>query len=254
MSMPNESSLLSACRLLFGDDVDLCREFLFSLQPAGAKAAYRARAKEHHPDRFAAQPSEVRKRQKEHFQELTRAYQLLSTYFVQREAAVGNSMPRTCGFLPVQEAGAEGRGCYPHPRVPAVPLEFGRFLFHRGKITHRELIAALLWQRRQRPTIGSIARRWGWLDETKISRVLQEPGNHRRFGSRAVTLGYLNPVQLQVLVRYQRLLHRKLGEYFVEQGILEVEELERLARDHREHNRRLTRNEDAARQRTGVGP
>lgn len=239
MPTPIEPSLFRACRLLFGDDVDLCRDFLSSLQPAGAKAAYRARAKEHHPDRFTAHPPEVRKRQNERFQELTRAYQLLGTYFVQREAAMRSSVPRTTGYRPLQGTGTESRGCYPHPRVPAIPLEFGRFLFHRGKITHQELVAALLWQRRQRPTLGSIAQRWGWLDEAKINRVLQESSSHRRFGSRAVTLGFLNPVQLQVLVRYQRLLHRKLGGYFVEQGILGAEELERLATDHLEHNQQL---------------
>jgi DnaJ domain len=239
MSTPSESTLLTACRLLFGDEVELCREFLASLQPDAVRTAYRARAKELHPDRFAVSPPEVCKRQNERFQELTRAYQLLRTYFGQREAGVRAGVQRTTGYQPIRGSGAEVRSCYPHPRVPAVPLEFGRFLFHRGKISYQELVAALLWQRRQRPSIGSIARRWGWLDEAKVNRVLQEHSSGRRFGGHAVTLGYLNPIQVQVLVRYQQLLHRKLGEYFVEQGILEAVELERLAEDHREHNRRL---------------
>ncbi len=87
------------------------------------------------------------------------------------------------------------------------------------------------------PSIGSIAQRWGWLDEAKINRVLQDRGPFRRFGGRAVTLGYLTPTQVQVLVRYQQSLHRRLGEYFVEQGIIAAQDLEQLASEHLEHNR-----------------
>lgn len=243
MSIPSERTLLNACRLLFGDEIELCREFLIYLQPDGAKAAYRARAKEHHPDRFAGQPAEIRRRQSERFQELTRAYHLLRNYFLQREAGGRVEFQRSTGYQPTANAGAPPRGGYPHPRVPAVPLEFGLFLFHRGKITYQELIAALLWQRRQRPSIGSIAQRWGWLDQAKVERVLQDRGSYRRFGNRAVNLGFLTPTQVQVLVRYQQSLHRRLGEYFVEQGLLAANELEQLAGEHLEHNRRCAARE-----------
>jgi len=235
-----ESNLLSACRLLFGDEVDLCGEFLLYLQPDGARSAYRARAKEQHPDRFAGQPAAIRRRQTERFQELTRAYQLLRNYFLQRERS-GRGTTFTLGGSDRQPAPPNpGRSsCYPHPRVPDTHLEFGLFLFHRGKITYQELIAALLWQRRQRPDIGSIARRWGWLDGARIERVLEDRSPGRRFGNRAIQLGYLSATQVQVLLRYQQTLQQRLGQYFVEGGVLEAEEVERLAAELKEHNLRV---------------
>ncbi|AMV73307.1 J domain-containing protein [Desulfuromonas carbonis] len=240
MQLPPEANLLNACRLLFGDEVDLCGEFLAYLQPDGARSAYRARAKEQHPDRFAGQPAAIRRRQTERFQELTRAYQLLRSYFLQRESSSGAPGHRHGGsYRPPAPPNPVRSSCYPHPRVPDTHLEFGLFLFHRGKITYQELIAALLWQRRQRPDIGSIARRWGWLDAARIERVLQDRSPGRRFGNRAIQLGYLNPTQVQVLLRYQQTLQQRLGQYFVERGLLETEEVEQLAAELKEHNLRV---------------
>jgi len=46
--------LLSACRILFGPDVVINRDFLWYLQQEGAKSAYWSRAKESHPDAHPA--------------------------------------------------------------------------------------------------------------------------------------------------------------------------------------------------------
>lgn len=244
----SETSLLAACRILFGEEIDLGPEFLAYLQPSGVKAAYRARALEHHPDRFANQSPREHKRQTERFQEVSRAYHLLGTFLSRRQQHRPHPLDEPAfSRQPQRTAPAPGRpGVYPHPRVPATPLEFGLFLYHRGLITYQELIAALIWQRRQRPRLGAIARRWGWLDERAIQAILRSQQPCRRFGSRAVSLGYLNGTQLQMLLRFQRTQHRKLGQYFVEQGILGAAEVETLARELREHNRRVGDQSSAA--------
>ncbi len=221
-----EPLLLEACRVLFGGEAR-CRGFLHGLRPEGIKAAFRARAKENHPDRWVGCPAEVRQERTARFREASRAYQLLGRFCAERNSAAG-SAPEP----------APGIACYPHPRVPAHPLEFGRFLYHRGKITYQELTAALLWQRRQRPNLGTIARQWGWLDEERLAAILRDRPPTLRFGHRALQLGFLNGTQLQVLLRYQRSLQKMLGQYFIEQGLLDAVEVEQLARELRDHNRR----------------
>jgi hypothetical protein len=220
-----EPILLEACRILFGTEIDRCRDFLHGLRPEGVKAAFRARAKESHPDRYAGCPAEVGRERTARFREAARAYQLLGRFCAQRDAG-GATEP----------APEPGIACYPHPRVPSHPLEFGRFLYHRGKITYQELTAALIWQRRQRPSLGALARHWGWLDQARLDTILRDRKPALRIGQRALQLGYLNTTQLQVLLRYQRSLQRKLGQYFVEQGLLTAAEVEKLVQDLRLHN------------------
>jgi hypothetical protein len=77
---PAEHTLLNACRTLFGDTVNLGPEFLAYLQPSGAKLAFRTQVKQHHPDRFAGAPQEVRVRQTERFREIHQAYSLLNDF------------------------------------------------------------------------------------------------------------------------------------------------------------------------------
>ncbi len=67
----SEEQIFNACRVLFGPDVRLTREFLNYLQPAGAKSEYRRRAKRLHPDLHGHDPS-LQRRQAELFRELVR--------------------------------------------------------------------------------------------------------------------------------------------------------------------------------------
>jgi hypothetical protein len=233
----SETALLDACRILFGTKIDLSSQFLSYLQPAGAKSAYREKAKKNHPDLFADCAPGIRRRQSELFQEIHGAYKLLASYLDHRNR-IGPPQGR-----PVAREGSPPNDTRPPrtaagvPRhLPRHPLEFGLFLYYRGVIDYPDLIAALLWQRRQRPNLGAIAKRWGWLDEQKIQATLQHRGFCNRFGTRAVELGFLTGIQLQALLRYQQTLHKKFGQYFVEQGILNSAEIDRLAEDLNKHN------------------
>lgn len=57
-----------------------------------------------------------------------------------------------------------------------------------------------MWQRRQRPNLGDIAQRWGWLDEGAIRYILGFREMGRRFGEKAVGLDLLTQRQLQTLL------------------------------------------------------
>lgn len=245
----HESEILKACRTLFGPDVLLDRQFLTYMQPGGAKTAFRSRAKETHPDRFADNPR-IQRRQAELFHELTRAYDLISTFLVQREK--GLWPPRESA--PAEFSGASRRPPRPERRSDQCsarahpphqgPLhgrtyQIGTYLYSRGVISYRNLIEALVWQRRQRPPLGETAQRWGWLDERRIGSILRHRSSNRRFGEKAVELGLLSAFQVRTLLFYQRTQHRKLGQYFVEKGYLSATQIEQLACEMREHNARV---------------
>src|SRR5512147_533243 len=93
MTPITESDVVQACRTLFGKDVDISREFLCYVQPSGVKAAYRQKAKENHPDLFAADPLPIQQTKTALFREILRAYDILNLFFEQREKGAWNPAP-----------------------------------------------------------------------------------------------------------------------------------------------------------------
>lgn len=242
MSDYSEATLINACRTLFGDELLLSKEFLTYLQPNGVKAAYRLKAKEAHPDRFAGSSPKVRKQQTAFFQEVNKAYDLLRNFFQERELEDGPwRQPRTTGYRSAKSKPrrhtptAKKSSC----RIPERTLEFGHYLYHRGLITYAQLINALVWQRQQRPVLGELAINLGWLKKEDTLQVSQQRGPYARFGERAIRMGLLSPGQVKALILYQRTMQKKLGQYFVEKGILSSEEIEHLAGKLTEHNTRF---------------
>lgn len=237
MSLPSaETELLAACRVLFGPGVRLSREFLYYLQPGGAKAAFRKKAKETHPDLGCASDPDDGLRRAETFRELISANDLICAFLQQRQEQPQPSVPRS------SPNGRPGRNytteSFFRGRVPPRPLEFGRYLYYRGLIPYPALIEAIAWQRGQRPSIGSIARRWGWLSEGDIGRILRHPGRSDRFGSTAVNLGLLKPFQVQTLLFYQRSQQKRIGRFFIERNFLSESQLSQLLSDCQAHNNR----------------
>lgn len=234
---PLQYALLDACRTLFGEEVNLGPEFLTYLQQSGAKVAFRTQAKQHHPDYFAEASPEVRARQTARFREIHQAYHLLSRYLEQRRfprvpAPSPKPAPRSDRQQPHRKT--------PHRtekhEVPPLPMEFGIFAWYRGKIDYCELIDALVWQRRQRPAIGAIACHWGWLNEGMVRRILGHRGPGGRFGRKAVELGLLSSLQVEALLRHQRTHQQRLGQYFIDRGLMSAAEADLLANDLERHN------------------
>jgi hypothetical protein len=253
-ALVSEADIIKACRTLFGPEVSLSQEFLCYLQPSGAKSAYRQKVKETHPDSFAGLDSRIQREKTGMFQELVAAYETVSDFFKQRESGlwVAREKPparRPAPDPPPQETRCRqsDHGVRPEreePRrsngfLPSRPLEIGLFLYYQGIITYRQLIDALIWQRKQRPNLGDIAQRWGWLNEKDVKAILCHRGLFGRFGEKAVTLEFLTERQLNTLLFYQRSRQQKLGRYFVEHCILSAEAMERLATEQKTHNARI---------------
>lgn len=240
MQQITEAELLRACRTLFGPELKLSRDFLAYLQPAGARTAYRKQAKIIHPDRFAISSTTIKRRQQKLFQDLNQAHETIQRYlrqkqlhqakpYVQKRPATGAGPQRQRTDSPQQHGGTR--------ILPRRPLQFGQFLYAQGIISFQVLIAAITWQRRQRPALGEIARRWGWLDDQGIQRIITTRAAFQRFGERAEHLGLLSSLQVRTLLFHQRANQQKIGDYFVEQGIINAGEKNRLLTLLAEHNR-----------------
>ena len=135
----------------------------------------------------------------------------------------------------------------PRPRapctLPARRLRLGEFLFHTGAITWKDCCEAVRWQRAQRPLIGEIAIEFRFLTIEQVAELFRRRASERAgrlsFGEFAVNIGYLTRGQVAALVGQQRRLQRRLGEWFVEQGLLDTAELDETVRAMRSHNGRV---------------
>ncbi len=245
----SETAVLQACQVLFGMEINVCRGFLSYLQPDGARSAFRKIAKETHPDLFARETVHVQKHQTELFQKILNAYETLIAFFKQRDEGTwpsrsvrfGTDIHRRSYRRHTEKTGARrqesnGSGSFSRGPLPFRCLELGRYLYYQGMISYEALIAALVWQRRQRPLVGDIALRWGWLNASAIDRILRAMHLRGRFGDRAVALGLLTLFQVNTLLYYQRSQQERLGQYFVQNGILSPEKLDLAMRDLNKHN------------------
>lgn len=84
-----ETAVLQACQTLFGLEPSICRGFLFTLQPSGAKSAYRKKAKETHPDLFHDQDRAAQQRQANLFHEILGANETLNRFLKEWEKDCG---------------------------------------------------------------------------------------------------------------------------------------------------------------------
>ncbi len=241
MSQLCETEVYRACRTLFGSELQINRSFLNYLQPSGVRSAYRRQAKEIHPDRFAVATADIRKKQQHLFQDLNQAHQTIQHFLKLRQ---NNTLTwKTAGLYRKQSNNRQAqnarRSRQQSSGLPPYPLQFGLFLYYRGIVSFKDLIAAISWQRRQRPQIGEIAKRWGWLNDSHIRQIISQNGKPLRFGEKAEQLGLLTSLQVRTLLFHQRTRQQQMGEYFVEQGLFDHDNLQDFLSQLAEHNRRF---------------
>ncbi len=238
MMQISETEVFRACRILFGSELILNRGFLQYLQPAGAHSAFRKRAKTTHPD-SSPQNTHNKHTQVRQFQDLNQAYQLIRSYLRQRDLLEArqrtSTAPRSTRPAPGTTSRSRTDTRPEQGPLPTQPLQFGIYLYYRGLIPFNALIGALVWQRQQRPTFGQIAQRWGWLSGEDI-RQITDCRKLGRFGERAEHLGLLSPLQVRAILLHQRTRQSKIGTYFIEQGLLSAEDINRLLGDLSAHN------------------
>lgn len=241
MSQLCETEVYRACRTLFGTELQVNRNFLWYLQPSGVRSAYRRQAKAIHPDRFAIAAADIRKKQQHLFQDLNQAHQTIQHFLKLRQSnkLIWPATPAAQQRPAAPRARQRNNTNQPLQVLPPYPLQFGLFLTYLGIVSFKDLIAAITRQRRQRPQIGDIAKRWGWLNDHHIRKIIAHRGKPLRFGEKAEHLGLLTPLQVRTLLYHQRTRQQQLGEYFVEQGLFDNDRLHELLSQLAEHNRKF---------------
>lgn len=275
-----EHELFDACRILFGSDLNITRDFLEYLQTSGLKTAYRKRALETHPDRIAAMGKSGQQHDSNLFRQVQTAYEDLTSYLDARQKGTIIIKPSrsATGRWQYSNTSAQRNGSHAKARpakptsrsntwkakndnwqsttrntssanwnidnrfrgsLPERELRLGHFLYYSGIISWRQIIQALVWQRTNRPRLGELGLRFGWLNNEDILTVLRSSNSPAPFGEKAINLGLLNEKQLQALIWRQKSLQRKIGEFFIEEEILAAEELLQMIRRHQQHNARI---------------
>jgi hypothetical protein len=218
------------------------------------KATYRRRAMETHPDRAHATGRSEAELARE-FRRVSEAYRVLATTLrsspLPRRAG---APPRPAPPGPVRARATEPREPPPRParaagapdpeagELPRRKLRLAEYLYYSGRVPWSAFVDAIAWQRRQRPALGRLAVSAGYLTADQVSRLLDR---RRASGEQAVPLGEfavrhgcLTSFQLLALLGRQTRMQRRIGEFFVEQGLVAREEIDELRRRIAWHNAR----------------
>jgi hypothetical protein len=120
--------------------------------------------------------------------------------------------------------------------IPSRQLLFGHYLYYSGIATWQTVIKAIVWQRTERPRIGELARKYGWLSSQDILAILKGRKLSDPFGKSAISMGMLTRAQLRILLFQQKRLQKKFGQYFVQNKLMTAFELQRLVHQFYSHN------------------
>jgi hypothetical protein len=172
------------------------------------------------------------------------AYDIVNRFLKERQKGLWVPIPNK-ETTPPSARKQDNDACCRGP-VPFNTLEIGRYLFYSGHISYWDLIEALTWQQLQRPLIGTVALRWGWLAKTSIKRIMTASNTPGRFGEKAVRLGLLSDFQVRTLVYYQRSRQERLGKYFIMKKVLTADQLDHFVQRLQEHNARVLSSKKAA--------
>jgi len=259
-----EQELYRSCRILFGSDLEVGGEFLNYLRHSGLKKAYRLKARETHPDLAVTNSLGADNGCLTDFVSVQQAYENLRSFLDRRDLGhryfFAGTPNRAKGFTqgancrtaaeqfrqrtpPRSTPSGAGGGqadsrytrlyCGP---VPPIRMRLGSFLYYSGLTDWMTIVKALIWQRSQRPRLGELAQRLGWLTEGEIREVLANRELLEKFGASAVRHQSLTEKQLKALIGYQKLLQKKFGAFFLEQRFFTVAQLEELVRRQAAHN------------------
>ena len=268
MIVSTPTTLLEACIVLFGPQVQVSYDFLRYLRPSGVKAAYHQRAFESHPDRARGMGLDEAVLT-ERFKAINSAYEQLRSVVTEDGYTGADRIADPFGASASEwdhsasNMGSENRkhrserrrnkqnsgfasdftddDHYYTGEIPKVALVLGRFMYYSGMISWKTLLNAIIWHRKNSPPLGRIAQEWGYLTSEEITRILAHKINGEKFGEIATRLGLLTPLQLLAILGKQRNLKQPFGEYFIKNGIYRPVTLEEIVVRQKEHNRNIAR-------------
>ncbi len=232
---------------------------------ADLKITYRRRALETHPDR-ARSVGRGEGELAAEFGRVAEAYRVLSQLTAESPPSSAEIGARAPAARPHPSTGARvarpNRKPAPAPRaagaeaserqrpahqeaMPRRKVRFAEFLYYSGRVPWTVFAESIAWQRRQRPPVGRIAVEWGFLEPEDVGRIMEERrvrgAQSVPFGEYAVRLGYLTSFQLLAVLGRQLRVQRRIGEFFVERGLIGAGEIDGVRRSILQHNVRWPR-------------
>jgi hypothetical protein len=234
-----EDEIIHACILLFGAETHYDTVFLRYLQSPRIKSAFRKKALQTHPDRILIPDEKTKKRSTELFIKARQARDRLIHFCRDRD---NSSLPfqairRRAPKNPCRPAQRKRNNVRFHKgKCPNRRLFFGEFLYYSGVVPWDDFIGAIVWQRKQRPQFGDIAKHWSYLSEHEINVIMTQRKFYERLGETAVRISLLNRLQVGAILFYQRIQQKPIGEYFVKNGYLQKARIEILHSKFNDHN------------------
>jgi hypothetical protein len=252
--------LITACRVLFGPQPEIDEDFVDRLDVTSVRRRFRQRAMEVHPDRAAVlgrSPAALARA----FGQVESAYRVLLQHLQsgqrnrQPPAHERAATPRDARHWPPASPPRPStrpawQACprseppppdhFWHGQLPPRTLRFGEYLYYSGRIPWMQLIHALVWQTRQHPRFGQVAASLGYLTDESIAQSLSRRRPSEKIGEAALRLRLLSDLQQQVVLRAQTRGRRRIGDYFLETGLLAATDLTQLEHGFRAHNARVT--------------
>jgi len=238
--------LLNAYHVIFGSSGGVSVDVLRHLHPSALKIAYRRKAFETHPDRSLI-VGKMEDEMNDCFVEVTLAYETLQSALKNLHSTGVRYDDRIKREFNKRTTNTVNRNdtadFFYKGGIPKRKLLIGQFLYYSGIVSWKRLIEAISWQKMQRPLIGQIAMKWGILNEYDILTIIKqralERSFNKRFGEYAWLKGYITSYELLALLGKQRMLHRPIGEFFVEKRILPAWNIDRMIERLNSHNRLL---------------
>jgi hypothetical protein len=235
------ADILNACKLMFPTAGIIDTGFITALADEDLKTAFRKNALKTHPDRSSAlgrSPEELTRL----FQELTFAYQTLQDYRLRRPPDPINphTQQRSRPQWSSSRVRRPARNDYYYQGIlPRRHLRLGEYLYYSKIISWRTLIGAIVWQKRQRPLFGEIARQWNFLTDEEIRLILKIKQRGEMFGECARRHGLLSHFQQLAVTGRQRRMQPLFGSHFTDNGLMSVIQINLMVRRMDQHNRRL---------------
>jgi hypothetical protein len=224
-----------ACAVLFGTRRPSFDELRRTPWQDTLRRAFRKRAFETHPDRARALGRDEALLAAE-FRELERAYECVVTHLSSppavRKVVTSAPPPRPASPPPrASEPASGGPELFYKGPMPRRPLRFAEFLYYSGVASWQQLVAAIAWQRQQRPRVGDLAVRLGLLTRAEVEQLILRRLKDPRpmpFAQYAVQRGALTACERALLLKRQTTLQPLIGQYFVREGVVNGEQLEHL--------------------------
>jgi hypothetical protein len=201
------------------------------------KTAYRKLVMETHPDR-AYHIGVNEAILEERFKEVHRAYEQVSSYIQEPDRYILTMPPAGTSYRSASAPPPPHRQHYYRGEMPARKVFLGQFLYYSGVISMRQMWDSVVWQKIQRPRLGDIACQLRWLSPFDIQGILRQRRRGELFGEFALRTGLLSFYQVLVLLGRQRILQPRIGNYFIERGILPPKKLDLMEAALKDHNRR----------------